>query len=102
MTDHNANPSERRRHRRRIRGTLAANHLRMRADVNITLVNPRPKFVERIRLHQHVAGNYDATVDYGTLLGEGVTLVVDSADAYRHRCSQSGAWRRASRWTTTT
>jgi NADH dehydrogenase len=60
-------------------GTTAANHLRMRADVDITLVNPRPKFVERIRLHQHVAGNYDATVDYGTLLGEGVSLVVDSA-----------------------
>jgi NADH dehydrogenase len=60
-------------------GTTAANHLRMRADVNITLVNPRPKFVERIRLHQFVAGNYDATVDYGTLLGEGVRLVVDSA-----------------------
>ena len=60
-------------------GTTAANHLRMRADVNITLVNPRPKFVERIRLHQHVAGNYDATVDYGTLLGEGVRLVVDNA-----------------------
>ena len=59
-------------------GTTAANHLRMRADVNITLVNPRPKFVERIRLHQHVAGNYDATVDYGTLLGTGVALVVDS------------------------
>ena len=51
----------------------------MRADVNITLVNPRPKFVERIRLHQFVAGNYDATVDYGTLLGKGVELVVDSA-----------------------
>jgi NADH:quinone reductase (non-electrogenic) len=60
-------------------GTTAANHLRMRGDVNITLVNPRPKFVERIRLHQHVAGNYDATVDYGTLLGEGVSLVVDNA-----------------------
>jgi len=60
-------------------GTTAANHLRMRADVNITLVNPRPKFVERIRLHQHVAGNYDATVDYRTLLGEGVRLVVDNA-----------------------
>ncbi len=59
-------------------GTTAANHLRMRADVDITLVNPRPKFVERIRLHQHVAGNYDATVDYGTLLGGGVSLVVDS------------------------
>ncbi len=60
-------------------GTLAANHLRMRADIDITLVNPRPKFVERIRLHQHVAGNYDATVDYGSLLGEGITLVVDTA-----------------------
>jgi NADH dehydrogenase len=60
-------------------GTLAANHLRMRGDVDIMLVNPRPKFVERIRLHQHVAGNYDATVDYGTLLGEGIKLVVDSA-----------------------
>ena len=44
----------------------------MRGDVDITLVNPRPKFVERIRLHQLVAGNYDATVDYGTLLGEGI------------------------------
>ena len=39
-------------------GTTAANHLRMRTDVNITLVNPRPKFVERIRLHQHAAGDY--------------------------------------------
>jgi NADH dehydrogenase len=77
MTDHNANTNV-------VvigggyAGTLAANHLRARADVNITLVNPRPKFVERIRLHQHVAGNYDATVDYGTLLGEGVKLVVDT------------------------
>jgi NADH dehydrogenase len=60
-------------------GTLAANHLRQRDDVDITLVNPRPKFVERIRLHQLVAGNYDATVDYGDLLGQGISLVVDSA-----------------------
>jgi NADH:ubiquinone reductase (H+-translocating) len=61
-------------------GTLAANHLRLRADVDITLVNPRPKFVERIRLHQLAAGTGTATVDYGTLLGEGIRLVVDSAD----------------------
>jgi NADH dehydrogenase len=60
-------------------GTLAANHLRLRPDVDITLVNPRPKFVERIRLHQLVAGNREATVDYGTLLGEGIKLVVDTA-----------------------
>ncbi|WP_336215274.1 NAD(P)/FAD-dependent oxidoreductase [Nonomuraea sp. LPB2021202275-12-8] len=59
-------------------GTLAANHLRMRADVDITLVNPRPEFVDRIRLHQLVAGTGEATVDYGTLLGEGIKLVVDS------------------------
>ncbi|SEH01058.1 NADH dehydrogenase [Nonomuraea solani] len=59
-------------------GTLAANHLRMRAGLDISLVNPRPEFVERIRLHQYVAGTGDATIDYGTLLGEGIELVVDS------------------------
>ena len=60
-------------------GTLAANHLRAGGDLDITLVNPRPKFVERIRLHQSVAAGYDASVDYGTLLGEGIRLVVDTA-----------------------
>jgi NADH dehydrogenase len=60
-------------------GTLAANHLRRRGDVAITLVNPRPKFVERIRLHQLVAGTAEATADYGSLLGEGIQLVVDAA-----------------------
>lgn len=60
-------------------GTVAANHLQLRNDVDITLVNSRPTFVERIRLHQFVAGNYDASVDYGTLLGDGIKLVVDNA-----------------------
>jgi NADH dehydrogenase len=60
-------------------GTLAANRLRLRGDVDITLVNPRPAFVDRVRLHQFVAGTGEAEVDYGTLLGEGVRLVVDSA-----------------------
>ncbi|GIH60385.1 NAD(P)/FAD-dependent oxidoreductase [Microbispora siamensis] len=59
-------------------GTLAANRLRARDDVDVTLVNPRPEFVERIRLHQFVARTGDATIDYGTLLGEGIRLVVDS------------------------
>jgi NADH:ubiquinone reductase (H+-translocating) len=59
-------------------GTLAANHLRRTAEVAITLVNPRPKFVERIRLHQLVAGTAAATADYGSLLGEGIELVVDT------------------------
>jgi NADH:ubiquinone reductase (H+-translocating) len=60
-------------------GVLAANHLRQRDDVQITLVNARPSFVERIRLHQLVTGSDDAVADYQTLLGEGIRLVVDSA-----------------------
>ncbi|MBV9919237.1 MAG: FAD-dependent oxidoreductase [Pseudonocardia sp.] len=61
-------------------GTTAANHLRLLADVDIALVNARPRFVERIRLHQLVADTHEATVDYGTLLGAGVRLVVETAD----------------------
>ncbi|MEU8175625.1 FAD-dependent oxidoreductase [Microbispora hainanensis] len=60
-------------------GALAANRLQSRADVDITLVNPRPEFVERVRLHQFVAGTGQATVDYAALLGEGVRPAVDSA-----------------------
>lgn len=60
-------------------GTIAANRMMSREDVRVTLVNPRPQFVERLRLHQLVAGTGEAEIDYGTLLGEGVELVVDSA-----------------------
>ncbi|MFH8935492.1 NAD(P)/FAD-dependent oxidoreductase [Streptomyces griseosporeus] len=60
-------------------GTLAANRLRGRRDTDVVLVNPRPRFVERIRLHQYLARTGNATLDYGTLLGEGVRLVVDRA-----------------------
>jgi NADH dehydrogenase len=61
-------------------GTLAANRLRQRSDIEITLVNPRPVFVERIRLHQLVADTGAATADYGTLLGDGIQLVVDAVE----------------------
>ena len=61
-------------------GVLAANRLRQRPDIDVTLVNPRPQFVERIRLHQLVAGNDDAIEDYSTVLADSVTLVVDSAE----------------------
>lgn len=60
-------------------GVLAANRLRRRADLDIALVNPRPQFVERIRLHQLVAGNDDATESYDDMLGEGIRLIVDGA-----------------------
>ncbi|WP_406814317.1 NAD(P)/FAD-dependent oxidoreductase [Mycobacterium sp. M23085] len=61
-------------------GTLAANHLRQRPDIDITVVNPRPVFVERIRLHQLVADTGTATADYATLLGAGIQLVVDAVE----------------------
>jgi NADH:ubiquinone reductase (H+-translocating) len=60
-------------------GTLAANRLQQNAGIDITLVNPRPKFVQRLRLHQLVARTADATADYGALLGSRVRLVIDSA-----------------------
>lgn len=61
-------------------GTMAANRLRRHPGVDVTLLNPRPAFVERIRLHQHVTGSYRADIAYDDLLGDGVRLVVDSAD----------------------
>jgi NADH dehydrogenase, FAD-containing subunit len=59
-------------------GVMAANRLTRRGDVTVTLINSRPAFVERIRLHQMVAGNYDASADYARLLAKGVDLVVDT------------------------
>lgn len=61
-------------------GALAANHLLQRDDVDVTLVNARPQFVERIRLHQLAIGNDDAVADYAELLGTRVRLVVDTAN----------------------
>lgn len=60
-------------------GTVAANRLQQRDDVEITLVNSRPQFVQRLRLHQFVADTGEATADYGELLGDDVRLVVDDA-----------------------
>lgn len=60
-------------------GVMAANRLTQRADVSVTLINPRPSFVDRIRLHQMVGGTGEAVVDYRKVLAERVRLVVDSA-----------------------
>jgi NADH:ubiquinone reductase (H+-translocating) len=62
-------------------GVLAANHLRLNPDVAITVVNPRPTFVERIRLHQLITGSDDAVVDFGDVLADDVRLVVDTAES---------------------
>ena len=61
-------------------GVIAANHLRLNPDIAITLINPRPKFVERIRLHQLVTGSDDGVVDYTDVLGADVRLLVDTAE----------------------
>ena len=76
-------------------GTVAANHLQTRRDVAVTLVNPRPEFVERIRLHQMVADTDSATVDYSDMLHPSVSLVVNTATeidaANRHVRLASGS-----------
>jgi NADH dehydrogenase FAD-containing subunit len=65
-------------------GVMAANRLQGSGRAQVTLVNPRPTFVERIRLHQRaVDGDPDtrmALEDYASLLNPAVRLVVDGAD----------------------
>ncbi|MFD9190255.1 NAD(P)/FAD-dependent oxidoreductase [Streptomyces phaeochromogenes] len=74
-------------------GVTAANRLARRDGVSVTLVNPRPEFVERIRLHQLVTGSDDAVESFGEVLGGKVRLVVDTAtriDAAERRLSLEG------------
>lgn len=59
-------------------GVMAANRLMLRDDVTVTLVNPRPDLVHRVRLHQLVGGSDDAVVAYQDVLAGGVRLVVDT------------------------
>ncbi|UFS94812.1 NAD(P)/FAD-dependent oxidoreductase [Nocardia huaxiensis] len=59
-------------------GVMAANRLTQRDNVSVTLINPRAGFVERIRLHQAAAGNYDAVTEYQRVLSERVRVVVDT------------------------
>ncbi|MGC4959912.1 NAD(P)/FAD-dependent oxidoreductase [Gordonia sp. DT101] len=60
-------------------GTMAANRLSAADDADVVLVNPRPRFVHRIRLHQWVAGTGTADEDFRHVLNGRVRLVVDTA-----------------------
>ncbi|MEV4123979.1 FAD-dependent oxidoreductase [Nocardia sp. NPDC049707] len=60
-------------------GVMAANRVRRRDDVTVTVINPRQVFVPRLRLHQLVGGTHDAVVDYQEVLAEGIELMVDDA-----------------------
>ncbi|MFC4908870.1 NAD(P)/FAD-dependent oxidoreductase [Actinomadura gamaensis] len=54
-------------------GTVAANRVAKRLpDAEITVVNPRAHFVERVRLHQQVAGTGDAATPLADMLRDGV------------------------------
>lgn len=59
-------------------GVMAANRLARSGAVTVTLINPRPHFIERIRLHQHAAGSHPAVVKYRRVLAGKVHLVVDT------------------------
>lgn len=59
-------------------GVMAANRLTLRGDVTVTLINPRPDLVHRVRLHQLVGGSDDAVIAYQDVLAERVRLVVDT------------------------
>ncbi|MDY6997621.1 MAG: FAD-dependent oxidoreductase [Actinomycetota bacterium] len=61
-------------------GVMAANRLKTRDDVQVTLINPRPHFVERIRLHQLATGGDPAAQEFATVLNPQVRLVVDTAE----------------------
>ena len=60
-------------------GVMAANRL-CKGAADVTLVNPRATFVERIRLHQLAIDNDDAVEDYATILNGDIRLVVDGAE----------------------
>ncbi|MYV67140.1 FAD-dependent oxidoreductase [Streptomyces sp. SID2131] len=61
-------------------GVMAANRLTRRDDVTVTLVNPRPSFVHRVRLHQLVGGTGEAVVGFPEVLGGRVRLTVGSVE----------------------
>ena len=64
-------------------GAAAAGRMSRKAAV--TVINPRPHFVERTRLHQFAVGNHHASGDYRTLLGKGTELLVDTATRIESR-----------------
>ncbi|MCZ0913680.1 FAD-dependent oxidoreductase [Gordonia amicalis] len=60
-------------------GAMAANRLRRNPAVAVTVVNPQPFFVQRIRLHQFVSGTGDPLVGFDDVLADDIRVVVDTA-----------------------
>lgn len=63
-------------------GTIAANRLRKKAaDAQITVINPRADFVERVRLHEEIAGSGGAATPLTSMLRDGIETRVGTVDA---------------------
>ncbi|MFG2986007.1 NAD(P)/FAD-dependent oxidoreductase [Streptomyces sp. NPDC048258] len=62
-------------------GTLAANRLAKKVkSAEITVINPRPDFVERVRLHQQLAGTATVATPLASMLRDGITSRVGTVD----------------------
>lgn len=83
-------------------GVMAANRRTQRDDAAVTLVNPRQRFVERIRLHQLVAGTHEAVVDYREGCWASVSGWWSTPCPGSTLPSAAWSWRAAARSATTT
>ncbi len=61
-------------------GTIAANRLVKKAEAEVVVVNPRPEFVERVRLHEHIAGSGTAVTPLTEMLDPRIRLVVGAVE----------------------
>ncbi|GAU69304.1 putative oxidoreductase [Streptomyces sp. NBRC 110611] len=68
-------------------GVMAANRLATvgRSAASVTVVNPRPEFVERVRLHEHAVGVTNAVRPLSGLLHRDVRLRVAAVEAIDER-----------------
>ncbi|GLX95146.1 FAD-dependent oxidoreductase [Herbidospora sp. NBRC 101105] len=61
-------------------GTYAANILARKTKADITVVNPRGHFVERVRLHQRVSGTSPAHAPLTSMLRAGITTRIGTVE----------------------
>ncbi|MER7582877.1 FAD-dependent oxidoreductase [Kitasatospora sp. NPDC097691] len=68
-------------------GMLAANRAARKVKAaEVTVVNPRPDFVERVRLHQQIAGTAVAATPIASMLRGGVVLKVGAVERIGDGC----------------
>jgi NADH:ubiquinone reductase (H+-translocating) len=62
-------------------GTIAANRLSKKVpEAEITVINPRAEFVERVRLHEQIAGTGTAATPLTAMLRDGITVRLGSVE----------------------